>query len=55
MFANFFSPERNISVSREITKKFEETVTGSSLEVLQHFREKPPKGEFVIVIQGNES
>ncbi len=55
MFGSFFSPERNISVSREITKKFEETVTGTSSEILQHFMEKQPKGEFVIVIQGNES
>lgn len=42
--------ERNISVSREITKKFEETLTGSFELIIQHFEKTPPKGEFVIVI-----
>ncbi len=44
--------ERNVSVSRELTKKFEETVTGSISEVRQYFEEKSIKGEFVIVLEG---
>jgi 16S rRNA (cytidine1402-2'-O)-methyltransferase len=44
--------ERRVSVSREITKKFEETVRGSFAEVIAHFEAHPPKGEFVIVVEG---
>lgn len=44
--------ERNVSVSRELTKKFEETVTGSIDEVLTYFESKSIKGEFVIVLEG---
>lgn len=43
---------RNVSVSRELTKKFEETVTGSIAEVMSHFESKSIKGEFVIVLEG---
>lgn len=39
-----------VSVSRELTKKFEETVRGRLDEVAAHFREHEPKGEFVIVL-----
>ncbi len=42
--------ERRVSVSREITKKFEETVRGSFPDVIAHFESHPPKGEFVIVV-----
>ncbi len=45
-------PEREISISREITKKFEETVQGTAQELLTRFEEKPPKGEFVVIISG---
>ncbi|MEP0985751.1 16S rRNA (cytidine(1402)-2'-O)-methyltransferase [Ekhidna sp.] len=44
--------ERNVSVSRELTKKFEETVTGSISDVLTYFGTKSIKGEFVIVLEG---
>ena len=44
--------ERRVSVSREITKKFEETVRGSFDEVIAHFEARAPKGEFVIVVEG---
>lgn len=44
--------DRNVSVSRELTKKFEETVTGSIDEVFSHFNAKSIKGEFVIVLEG---
>lgn len=45
-------PERRVSVSRELTKKFEQTVRGTIGEVIEHFREHQPKGEFVIVVAG---
>lgn len=51
-FAEYFGENRPISVSREITKIYEETVRGTIKEVLAHFTEKLPKGEFVIVVQG---
>jgi 16S rRNA (cytidine1402-2'-O)-methyltransferase len=44
--------ERRISVSREISKMFEETVRGSVAEVLAHFKIKEPKGEFVVCVEG---
>ncbi|MBE6195599.1 MAG: 16S rRNA (cytidine(1402)-2'-O)-methyltransferase [Rikenellaceae bacterium] len=47
-------PERRVSVSRELTKKFEQTVRGTLEEVLNHFRTHEPKGEFVIVLAGRE-
>lgn len=47
-----FGADRKVSVSRELTKKFEQTVRGTITEVLQHFREHEPKGEFVIVVAG---
>ena len=44
--------ERRVSVSRELTKKFEQTVRGTVAEVLEHFRANEPRGEFVIVVAG---
>ncbi|MDE6623932.1 MAG: 16S rRNA (cytidine(1402)-2'-O)-methyltransferase, partial [Alistipes sp.] len=51
-FAELFGEDRPVSVSRELTKKFEQTVRGTVAEVLAHFREQTPKGEFVIVVAG---
>ena len=48
----FCGPDRQVSVSREISKRFGETVNGTASEVLSHFTENAPKGEFVVVIQG---
>ncbi len=48
----YFGAERQISVSREITKKFEQTVRGTLTEVLAHFSSHDPKGEFVMVLAG---
>jgi 16S rRNA (cytidine1402-2'-O)-methyltransferase len=53
-FVEYFSAERNISVSREISKMFEETVRGTAAEVVLHFEQKKPKGEFVIVVAGKK-
>lgn len=47
-------PERLISVSRELTKLHEESVTGTITEVLKHFEGKDIKGEIVIVIDGKK-
>jgi 16S rRNA (cytidine1402-2'-O)-methyltransferase len=51
-FVEFFGAERQISVSRELTKMFEETIRGTATEVLAHYTKKPPKGEIVIVVDG---
>ena len=51
-FAELFGGDRPVSVSRELTKKFEQTVRGTVAEVLEYFREHAPKGEFVIVVAG---
>jgi 16S rRNA (cytidine1402-2'-O)-methyltransferase len=53
-FVEYLGPERQISVSRELTKMFEETVNGTSAEVLTHFETHIIKGEFVIVIGGKK-
>ena len=47
--------EKNISISREISKIFEETIRGTVNECLLHFEQKEPKGEFVVCIQGLKS
>jgi 16S rRNA (cytidine1402-2'-O)-methyltransferase len=44
--------ERRISLSRELTKKFEETIRGTALELLEATKIKPPKGEYVVCIEG---
>jgi 16S rRNA (cytidine1402-2'-O)-methyltransferase len=50
--AEVFGSERRVSVSRELTKKFEQTVRGTLAEVKEHFEHNAPKGEFVIVVEG---
>ncbi len=51
-FKEYFGAERKLSVSRELTKIFEETVNGSTEEVIHHFMAKDIKGEIVIVVEG---
>ena len=51
-FAEFFGPQRQCSVAREISKKFEEHRRGSLEEVASWFREHEPKGEIVIIVAG---
>jgi 16S rRNA (cytidine1402-2'-O)-methyltransferase len=46
--------ERQASVSREISKLFEETVNGNLNELHTHFTTKAPKGEFVIIVEGKK-
>ena len=51
-FAEYFGADRKISVSRELTKLFEETVNGSIAQVVHHFAAKEIRGEIVIVLEG---
>lgn len=51
-FSTYFGEERQASVSREISKVFEETVRGTVMELKTHFESHPPKGEFVICVEG---
>ena len=51
-FSEVFGPERQVSVCREISKVHEESVRGTLQEVIQHFTEHEPRGEFVIVVAG---
>lgn len=51
-FAETFGVGRPVSVSRELTKHFEQTVRGTVAEVLEHFRQTEPRGEFVLVVAG---
>jgi 16S rRNA (cytidine1402-2'-O)-methyltransferase len=53
-FSEYFGANRKASVSRELTKKFEETVNGTIQEVLTHFSSKEVKGEIVIVVAGKD-
>ena len=50
----FVGGDRRLSVSRELSKKFEETVRGTVDELILHFTNKAPKGEFVIVLEGKK-
>ena len=48
----YFGEERAAAVSREISKLHEETIRGNLGELVKHFGEQPPRGEFVIVVAG---
>lgn len=50
--AEYFGATRQASVSRELTKKFEETVNGTLAEVATHFKLKEVKGEIVLIVAG---
>src|SRR3990170_7369556 len=51
-FNEYFGVERQASVSRELTKLFEETLNGTLAEILTHFHAKDVKGEIVVVVGG---
>jgi len=53
-FCEYFGEERPVSVSRELTKLYEETIRGTAKEVLEYYTNKPPKGEIVIIVGGNK-
>ena len=50
----YFGPDRQCSVSRELTKMFEENMRGSLQEVHDYFNQKAVKGEIVVVVEGKE-
>ena len=53
-FCEYFGENRQVTVSRELTKLYEETVRGTAKEVLEHYTNKPPKGEIVICVGGKK-
>ena len=53
--ASVLGSDRRASVSREISKKFEETQCGSLAELAEHFTQNPPKGEIVIIVAGKNT
>jgi 16S rRNA (cytidine1402-2'-O)-methyltransferase len=53
-FAEYFGEQRPASVSREITKVYEETIRGTLADLIAHFETNPVKGEFVIVVGGKD-
>ncbi len=54
-FVEFFGEDRKVSVCREISKIHEESVRGTLKEVITHFKETEPRGEFVIVVAGKDT
>ena len=53
-FCEYFGEDRPVSVSRELTKLYEETIRGTAKEVLEYYTNKPPKGEIVICVGGKK-
>lgn len=53
-FSECFGTDRAVSVSRELTKIYEETIRGTLGQVLEHYTTYPPKGEHVIVVAGKK-
>jgi 16S rRNA (cytidine1402-2'-O)-methyltransferase len=51
-FCDYFGEDRLISVSRELSKLYEETIRGTAKTVLTHYTQSPPKGEIVIIVEG---
>jgi 16S rRNA (cytidine1402-2'-O)-methyltransferase len=54
-FKECFGADRAASVSRELTKMFEETINGTLEEILLHFQSKEVKGEIVLLVGGKQS
>lgn len=48
----YFGEDRRVSISREITKMYEETLRGNISTLIEHFEKHPPKGEFVLIVEG---
>ena len=51
-FYEYFGPEREISISKELTKIFEDTQRGNIKDIIDNYKNKKLKGEFVIVVKG---
>lgn len=50
----YFGTDRKLSISREMTKKFESHYRGALEGAIHFFEQHPPKGEFVLVVEGNK-
>jgi 16S rRNA (cytidine1402-2'-O)-methyltransferase len=53
-FCEYFGADRQASVSRELTKMFEETLRGTLQELTDHFKAHEPRGEMVVIVAGKE-
>ena len=53
-FCEYFGEDRQASVSRELTKLYEETIRGTTKEIINYYTNKLPKGEIVIVVAGQK-
>ena len=53
-FSEYLGPERKASVSRELSKIYEETKRGTLFEIIEYFKNKTIKGEIVIVVEGKK-
>ena len=53
-FILFFGPQRNASISRELTKLYEETIRGTLQYLFDFYKDKTIKGEIVIVVGQKE-
>lgn len=54
-FAEYFGDDRHVSACREISKIHEESVRGTLAEVIAHFTDTEPRGEFVIIVEGRKA
>ena len=54
-FAEYFGEDRLATTSREISKIYEDTKRGTLSQLIEHFTETDPRGEFVIVVSGKET
>ncbi|SHK17192.1 16S rRNA (cytidine(1402)-2'-O)-methyltransferase [Paramaledivibacter caminithermalis] len=45
--------DRQMVIARELTKKYEEIIRGKISDIINHFKDNPPKGEFVLLIEGS--
>ena len=52
--AEFMGGERRASVSREISKLHEDTQRGTLIELVAHYKQNPPKGEIVLIVEGKK-
>lgn len=54
-FSLYFGAARSASISRELSKVYEETVRGSISEIIEYFKNKTIKGEFVLIVAGDSA
>ena len=54
-FGELFGLDRKVSISRELTKLYEETNRGSIKEIIEYYTDKTIKGEIVIVLEGKQT